>query len=164
MHEQRCTYVVADPAEQTAAAPISSLATLQIHCVTLLILLMISCTLAKPTVLDSLREFVRSLWLCLQKAFLRSVEDQLAGRDPATFAAGRTIEFCIAEPQDCPGGAPVDGVRGGSTTGPTGAAGDGDEIEGSGADRRTEAGLQTNFCRAVTAAAMLATAYATALL
>lgn len=115
---------------------------------------------------------MRSLWLCLQKVFLRmrSVEDQLAGRDPATFAAGRTIEFCIAAPEDCPGGAPVVSVGGDSTTGPAGgpagAAGDitdGDSIEGSGAGRWTHAGVTTIFFRAVTATAVLGTAYATAL-
>ena len=38
----------------------------------------------------------------MQKAFLRSEEDQRAGRDPSTFA-GHTIEFCLASGGDCTG-------------------------------------------------------------
>lgn len=38
---------------------------------------------------------------CMQKAFLRSEEDQRAGRDPSTFAAGHSIEFCVSQSGDC---------------------------------------------------------------
>ena len=37
----------------------------------------------------------------MQKAFLRSEEDQRADRDPSTFAAGHTIEFCLSRSGDC---------------------------------------------------------------
>lgn len=39
-----------------------------------------------------------------QKAYLQSLEDELAGRDPATFPAGPAVEFCLEMPEFCPGG------------------------------------------------------------
>ena len=39
-------------------------------------------------------------------AFLSSWVDGRAGRDPSTFSAGHSIEFCLSDPEDCPGVAP----------------------------------------------------------
>lgn len=63
----------------------------------------------------------------MQKAYLKSWEDERAGRDPATFTAGRSIEFCLASPGRCPGAAPVasssDDEDDGGADGPVGVAG-----------------------------------------
>lgn len=35
---------------------------------------------------------------------MQSLEEELAGRDPATFPAGPAVEFCLEMPEFCPGG------------------------------------------------------------